>query len=262
LPEHPRKPILLPLWKGLTGMTPSLAALLEEGNRALEQGAWEEARERFEAANALKETGEAHEGLSWAEWWANNGDNTIRLREKAYRLYRQTGDDVGAARAAMWLATDYEDFRGEFSIGRGWRQRAHSLLAECPLSPEHGWLGILEGDAALLIEEDTTKARRCAAEAVMVARQCGVADMESVARAMEGLALVGEGRIDEGMKRLDEIAAATGRPAPVCSPAAGRERPEHAEHPTTSAEWIMCRRSASRLASAPSTRITTPSTAR
>jgi LuxR family transcriptional regulator, maltose regulon positive regulatory protein len=189
-------------------MTPSLAALLEQGNQALEQGAWEEARERFETANSQTQTGEAHEGLSWVEWWANNGDSTIRLREKAYRLYRQAGDDVGAARAAMWIATDYEDFRGEFSIGRGWRQRAHRLLADCPLCAEHGWLGILEGDAALLIEEDTTKARRCAAEAVAVARQCGVADMESVAHAIEGLALVGEGQVEEGMKRLDEIAAA------------------------------------------------------
>lgn len=141
-----------------------------------------EARDRFEASIDLKEAAEACEALSWVEWWANNGDRTIRLSEKAYGLYRETNNDVGAALAAMWLATDYEDFQGEFPIVRGLRQRAHRLLAECPLCAEHSRLAILEGDAVVLIEEDTTKARRCAAEAAAVARQCGVPDISGLLR--------------------------------------------------------------------------------
>ena len=182
-------------------------SLVSRGHEALGKAAWHEARLLFEQALAQSETAEANEGLSWAAWWLNDGDATIHSREAAYRLYRQAGADLGATRMAMWLATDYEDFRGALPIGRGWRQRARRLLDGQPICAEHGWFSIIEGDVALLIAEDTTTARRCAGEAMAVARQCGVADMDVMALAMEGLALVGEGEIDEGMKRLDEAAA-------------------------------------------------------
>lgn len=178
------------------------------GHEALAASAWEKARAAFEKALRDGESPQAQEGLSWAAWWLNDGAATIAAREAAYRLYWQAGELAAAARMAMWLASDYDDFRGELPIARGWRQRARRLLNDHPPCPEHGWLSILEGDAAILIEDDMTTARRCAEEAVLAARRCGgVVDIEILALAMEGLALVGEGNVDEGMKRLDEAAA-------------------------------------------------------
>ncbi|GLQ53719.1 LuxR family transcriptional regulator [Devosia nitrariae] len=188
-------------------MTPSREQLLIRANEALVKGAFDEAGAAFTQALTFGECPQAYEGLSWIEWWNNDGSGAISLRERAFRLYRQAGDDLGAARTAMWLASDHEDFRGEFAIGRGWRQRAHRLLADHPVCPEHGWLAVLEADVALIINDDPTAACRHARAAMAVAAQCGIADMEFVAIAIEGLGMVGRGEIQEGMKRLDEAAA-------------------------------------------------------
>lgn len=185
----------------------SQQSLVTHGSEAFARGAWAEARASFEQAIAEDETAEAQEALSWALWWLNDGDSAIRSREAAYRLYRDAGDDVSAARMAIWVASDYAEFRGELPIASGWRQRARRLLEGRPLTPEHGWLHIVDGEAALLFEEDMATARRSAGAAVEVARTLGVADIEIVGLAMQGLALVGEGHIEEGMVRLDEAGA-------------------------------------------------------
>jgi ATP/maltotriose-dependent transcriptional regulator MalT len=181
---------------------------ISQGNDALARGAWAEARAAFTRAIAEHETAEAHEGLSWAASWLNDGDATIRSKETAYRLYRQAGDNLSAARMAIWVSTDYEDIRGDLSIAQGWRHRARRLLAELPVAPEHGWLCIVEGETALLVEDDAAAARRYAEQAIAHGHTCDVADVQLTALAMQGLSLVGEGRIDDGMARLDEAAAA------------------------------------------------------
>jgi ATP/maltotriose-dependent transcriptional regulator MalT len=180
---------------------------ISQGNDALARGEWAEARAAFARAIAEHETAEAHEGLSWAAGWQNDAEATIRGKEAAYRLYRNAGDDLGAARMAIWVSVDYEEFRGDLSIARGWRHRARRLLAGLPDTPEQGWLRIVEGDTALLFEDDLTTARRCADEALAVGRACGIADIELTALAMQGLTLVGQGDIADGMARLDEAAA-------------------------------------------------------
>lgn len=186
-----------------------LEGLVARGNDALARSAWAEARAAFEEALAETESAEAWEGLSWAAWWLDDGDATIRAREAAYRLHRQAGDDADAARMAMWLATDHEDFRGDLAIGRGWRQRARRILDDLPVCAEHGWFAVIEADVALVLEEDPVAARRCAAEAAAAARRCeGSGDIAILALAIEGLARVGEGEIDHGMSLLDEAAAA------------------------------------------------------
>lgn len=187
-------------------MTQTREQFLSTGNEALLRGAFEEAGAAFEQANAIDPSGEGFEGLCWIAWWANDGDAAIRLRETAFRLFRRGGNDVAAARTAMWLAADHEDFRAEFAIGRGWRQRARRLLSGRPVCAEHGWLAILEGDVALVIEEDPSAACSHARKAMEVAAQCDIADMEYVAIAIEGLGMLGQGQIEDGVRRLDEAA--------------------------------------------------------
>jgi FAD/FMN-containing dehydrogenase len=108
---------------------------------------------------------------------------------------------------ALWIGSDYEDFRGEIPIGRGWREKAKRLLEGLPRAAEHAWLPLFEAEAALLLEGDSAVARRCAQEAVALARQCHVPDIQIVALAAQGLAQVEEGDIDAGMRCLDEAVA-------------------------------------------------------
>jgi DNA-binding CsgD family transcriptional regulator len=181
---------------------------IASGWQALAEGAWAKARASFEAALARKETAEALEGLSWSAWWLNDADTLFRSREQAYRLWRAAGDTRSAARMAVWISSDYIDFRGEPAVASGWRERARRLLEGLEPCAEHGWLLLFDGAFALELEEDPATAARLAAEAAAIGRRVGVVDVEMLGLAMEGLALVTQGRVIEGMRRLDEATAA------------------------------------------------------
>jgi DNA-binding NarL/FixJ family response regulator len=181
---------------------------LAAGREALRRGEWEEARACFEAALERGESAEAIEALAMATWWLDDADATIDLRERAYRLYREQGDTAAAARMAIWLAWDSLSFRGEPAIANGWLQRAHSLLETCAPAPEHGWLAIREGEIAFLLENDPAATRRHAKRARAIGRSLGVGDLELSALALEGLALASEGKVADGIRRLDEASAA------------------------------------------------------
>jgi DNA-binding NarL/FixJ family response regulator len=109
---------------------------------------------------------------------------------------------------AVWLAWDSMSFRGEPAVANGWLQRAHSLLDGGPPVPEQGWLAIREGELAFVLENDIAATRRHARRARAIGRSLGVGDLELSALALEGLALASEGRVAEGIRRLDEASAA------------------------------------------------------
>lgn len=181
---------------------------LESGWAALSEGDWKRARACFEEAVAAEETPEALEGLGWAGYCLDDERLTFDARERAYRLYRERGDDSSAARVASWLAGACLEFRGEPAVANGWLQRAHSLLDDLEPGPDHGWLAIHEADFALAMSEDTATVRRLAVRAVELGRKFGVPELEMVGLGLEGRALVSEGELSQGMRRLDEATAA------------------------------------------------------
>jgi LuxR family transcriptional regulator, maltose regulon positive regulatory protein len=174
------------------------------GWAALGRGEWERAKTLFEGSLADGETPEAHEGIGAAAQMLNQDTLTLDARERAYRLYLQQGDKGSAARIAAWLAADRLMFRGEPAIANGWLQRAHSLIDGLELGIDHGWLAIHEGHIAIALDEDTGKARRLAARAVELGRAFGAPELEMLGLGLEGRALVSEGELEEGMRRLDE----------------------------------------------------------
>jgi LuxR family transcriptional regulator, maltose regulon positive regulatory protein len=143
-----------------------------------------------------------------AAWWLDDDRSLFAARERAFQLYRQRGDRRGAGRVAIALGQDHAYFRGEPAVAAGWFRRAHRLLGGMDLVPEHGWLKLGEGDFALSVEADPEKARRLAAGAAAVGRQLEIVDLEMIALALEGLALVCQGRPSDGMPRLDEATTA------------------------------------------------------
>jgi DNA-binding NarL/FixJ family response regulator len=182
--------------------------LLQSAYAALARGAWEDARRDFTSALAESESPEAFEGLGLAAWWLDDAAIVFDSRERAYRLYNERGDKRGAGRTALSLAEDAIYFRGQAAIARGWLGRAREHLAKHEPIPEHGWLHIVAGDLAFMIDGDPAEAGRCANEAAAVARSLNQADLAMVARALEALSLVALGSITAGMANLDEVATA------------------------------------------------------
>jgi LuxR family maltose regulon positive regulatory protein len=185
--------------EGLIRATP-----LDAGWTALSGGDWEGARAFFEQSLVEDQTPEALEGLGWAGHMLNEDRLTFDARERAYRLYLDRGDKGSAARIAAMLAADHLLFRGEPAVANGWLQRAHSLIDDLEPGVDHGWLAIHEGHIAVSLDEDTVKARRLAARAVELGRMFGAPELEMLGLGLEGRALVSEGELEDGMRRLDE----------------------------------------------------------
>ncbi|MGE0042423.1 MAG: LuxR C-terminal-related transcriptional regulator [Vicinamibacterales bacterium] len=181
---------------------------LDAGRAALERGDWLAARLAFESALGAGDHAEALEGLGLAAWWLDDAARVFDARERAYRLYRDSGDTAGAARMAIWLAWDTSAFRGEQAIANGWLQLARRLLEGCPDSREHAWWAMRRGIFTLLDEGDPDEAERLASEAVRIGRALGDRDYELIGRALHGFARVTAGGVADGLRELDEVNAA------------------------------------------------------
>jgi len=180
---------------------------LRSGREELAAGNWRAARERFERALAESGSPAALEGLASAAWWLADAEAIFDARERAYRAYRERGDDLAAGRVATWLAADFREFRGEIALARGWLERAHRLLDGKPEGTDHGWLALIDADFALNVDGDREACLRSAAHAATLGRRLGSPDLEAVGMALEGVAMVGAGQLEEGMRRLDEASA-------------------------------------------------------
>lgn len=190
-------------------MGDSGAGAIEAGWEELERGSWDGAQRRFD--EALAEAGDdprALEGRAWAAWWQSDAATLFPTRERAFNAYRERGDLASAARTAIWLGCDHHDFRGEHAIASGWYQRARRLLENVPPAAEHAWLAFHEGAYALELEEDTATARLRAGEAAAIGRSLALPDLVVLGLALEGLALVTEGAVRQGMRCLDEASLA------------------------------------------------------
>jgi ATP/maltotriose-dependent transcriptional regulator MalT len=183
------------------------ADTLQTGQAALARGAWPEARAAFEAVLAAGESAEAHEGLGWALWWLDDPPASFAARETAYRLYVRDARPRDAARVATFLAVDIYDYQGN-AVASGWLERARRHLEGLPRSAEHGWFALWDGHFARFARGDLETSRRLGREAFEIARALGLRDLELLAIGLEGHALVSEGQVDEGMRRLDEATAA------------------------------------------------------
>ncbi|HEX7298847.1 MAG TPA: LuxR C-terminal-related transcriptional regulator [Solirubrobacteraceae bacterium] len=182
---------------------------VEAGHAALAAGDWEAAREAFQRSLDAAPSAAAFEGLGLASRWLGAQDAAIRSLQQAYRLHRRADDRRAAARVALQLCLGEFYFHDDMAVGLGWIERADRLLEDVEPGAEHGWLALLRGHLALQVDRDPVRARAHAAKARDLGRESGVVDVEMMALALEGLTLVCEGEVEEGMRRLDEATAAT-----------------------------------------------------
>jgi LuxR family transcriptional regulator, maltose regulon positive regulatory protein len=197
----------------VTAPSPSRAAAdprpdLRIAEEALQRADWPAAHAGFRAALAVADSPEGREGLALASYWLGEADGAIAQQEAAYRLYQSRDDRRAAARVATWLALEHEAGRGQPAVASGWLQRARRLLSGLEPSAELAWLGFWEAHILLLYRGDTHAARERLAEALRLAQQVGLREVELMALGLEGVMLVHEGNLDEGMRRLDEVSTA------------------------------------------------------
>src|SRR5262245_48131386 len=181
---------------------------LQSGRDALGRGAWEHARDAFEAAVNEQRTPEALEGLGDACWWLNDAPRVFDAREEAYRLYHERGDRASAARIALWLYWDYRAFRSDAAVSNGWLHRAERLLEGLESTREYGWLRYRQAEAALFGAHDPAAAREHTAACRALGVALNIVDLQIGALALEGLAFVTAGDPDAAHPRLDEAMTA------------------------------------------------------
>lgn len=178
--------------------------LLASGRAALADADWETARSCFEQALELDETGDALDGLSDATHFLGEYDRAIELKERAFAAYRDEGRPLEASAAARWLAFLHATCHGNFAVASGWAGRAESVLEGIEECSAHGWVTFLR--APFL--RDLSERENVAAAALAIARRHGDADLEFDSLALLGETYVASGRVEEGMRMLDQAMAA------------------------------------------------------
>ena len=182
-----------------------VAALLATADEALRAGRWEEARDDFEAALEIEESGRALFGLALAVWWLGDPSSSIPLWERAFGVFRREGDHENAFFTAMYLCLGYDMTFANFSASRGWLAKCARVVEDSRLDVLQGWLLLCE--AVTLHNDDPVAAQEKARAALDAARERNDADLDVCARSELGAALVELGRISEGTALLDEAMA-------------------------------------------------------
>jgi DNA-binding CsgD family transcriptional regulator len=181
--------------------------LVASGRAALRECRWDDALVAFEAAVAAGEppSPEGLDGLAEVRYWQGDYAAAIGLRERAYAGFRARGETRYPAKlAAYHLAFDYVAVHGNLAAASGWLERGRRLAEVSGDCPERGWVEL----AGVLATDDPVARERHLAAAVEIARRFGDSDLEFDALAYAGVGLVERGQIREGMRQLDEAAAA------------------------------------------------------
>lgn len=155
----------------------------------------------------MEESPAAYEGLGVAARYLLDVEAAVAAHERGYRLARGRGDTTAAAKLAAQLAIDAYGF-GRIAEANGWTERALMLTEETGPSEGRALALGLRAHVAMLARNDPAETLRLARDALAAARAAGSTDVEMVALALEGLALVCSGSVEQGMRRLDAATAA------------------------------------------------------
>jgi DNA-binding CsgD family transcriptional regulator len=179
---------------------------LSDGLAALAARDWATARQALTRAADLAPdpSPEVLEGLAVALYSTGAWHDAVRRMERAFAGFRQAGAHRRALQAAIFLVKVLAVI-GQQTAAAGWERRAWRLVAE---------IGPCVEEAGLLLARvgcnvpDPVELERRADRALELARRFSDAGMEVRALADKGLAVVSQGRVDEGMELLDEAMVA------------------------------------------------------
>ncbi len=124
-----------------------------------------------------------------------------RQWEEAFRLFKESGDQRGAARAATSLGGLHHDAYGNEAASRGWLSRASRLLEREGRCVERGYLELALVACSV---RDVSALEESAAVALDLAIEFNDPSLEARALADGGLALISQGMLAKGFARMDE----------------------------------------------------------
>ncbi|HEX6711469.1 MAG TPA: LuxR C-terminal-related transcriptional regulator [Rubrobacter sp.] len=179
--------------------------------------AWMDAYKAFSGADQGAQLGaEELELLATSAFMIGLDDDFLGYLERAHHAYLDAGETMRAVRCAFWVGINLA-LRGEMSRATGWLGRAQRLVeregSDCV---ERGYLllpSMLRHEASGNWEAAYT----AAAEAAEIGERFGDADLLALAMHEQGLILVNQGRVEEGLGLLDEamVPVASGELSPI-----------------------------------------------
>jgi tetratricopeptide (TPR) repeat protein len=188
-----------------------------QGREAAQRLAWADAHIALSLADQSSSLGaEDLELLATAAYLLGRVEDCLGALQRAEQLHAKAGDVRRAARCAFWLTFHYGS-RGDLAQASGWFGRATRLLEyERQESADHGYL-LVSAAYQQLMGGDHAEAREALAQAAGIGARAGDADLVAFALYLQGRALVWEGRVGEGLAKLDEamVAVAAGELSPV-----------------------------------------------
>jgi DNA-binding CsgD family transcriptional regulator len=166
--------------------------------------------EEFTDLSAARRDGglnaEGCERLALAAYMVGNDDACEAAWITAHEMWLAQGETARAAGCAFQHALGLF-FRGDLAPAMGWVARGGRLVEQSDGEPpERAWLMMLTDLPHLFT--GNAKEGLSFVEAGALAERCGDVDAVVFARLLSGYALISEGRIDDGMRLLDEVMVA------------------------------------------------------
>ncbi|MDQ4148506.1 MAG: hypothetical protein M3164_00695 [Actinomycetota bacterium] len=190
---------------------------LRAGRAAAARHAWNDAVDLLSSADSeVTLSPEDLEALAEAAWWTGHPDDSISYRERAFEGYIEAGNREAAAATALSLAREYWK-RVANAIAAAWLKRAERLLEGLPESPAHGYLYLTRALAAFSGAPGDPHAE--AKKMVEVGTRFGETDLQAYGLQIQGMILVKQGHVEEGLALIDEatVAAVSGELSPMAT---------------------------------------------
>jgi DNA-binding CsgD family transcriptional regulator len=181
------------------------AEALERARECFERRAWGDAFDGLSAADSEAPLEpEDLERLATAAYLIGRDEESVDVWERAHRELLNRGDVLRAARSAGWLVFVLLN-GGEFARAAGWLARARRLLdgfeGDCA---ERGHLLVPEAFQHA-VEGDWPGAYAISGRAAELGVRFRDIDLVTLARNIQGRALIAQGQTVEGMTLLDEV---------------------------------------------------------
>jgi ATP/maltotriose-dependent transcriptional regulator MalT len=175
---------------------------LEHGRECYRRHAWGDAYQALVCADqATPLEPDDLDRLATSAYLTGRDLDFQRILERVHRIHVEVGARARAARSAFWLGLTLL-FRGEIGQANAWTARGERLIQdeECV---ERGYL--LVPVAAQQVHEGQARAGYATAnEAAAIGERFGDPELTATARHLQGHALIQQGDIAAGLRRLDE----------------------------------------------------------
>ncbi|MFN8234141.1 MAG: adenylate/guanylate cyclase domain-containing protein [Actinomycetota bacterium] len=188
----------------------STQAQLDQARAGAAERAWDRAWEALAAVDEHELAAADLELFARAAFWTGRSIRSISLREAAYAAHLEDGDTTRAALCALTLRREHLANLQD-AVAAGWLQRAEQLLEGRPesfadTSAADGYLAIAHADGARA-RGDFARALSMIDRALGIADGSGDRDLRAWATMRRGLFLADEGRLTEGTRLMEQVAA-------------------------------------------------------